>query len=197
MSDPKNLLPSDRALRRDELADRIASVVLEHGLESLALRGLAERLDTSGRMLLYYFGTKDALVVAALGRVSARLYEMLAQRPAAERLTPGAFLSAALAMTADPAMAPYMRVWTEVIARGARGEEPFRGIASETVAAWLAWVESRLVAGEAGRAGAILSIMEGFALVEAARPGATEEGRVWLKGVLFFFEKKNQKTFIY
>lgn len=175
------LPPADRDRRRAELAGRIATIVLAEGLEALALRGLAARLSTSGRMLLYYFGTKDALVIQTLRRVSDRLTDILAARPQQEKVSSGQFLAAALAVSADPVMAPYMRVWTEVIARGARGEAPYQGVAAETVGAWLAWIESRLVADPAdsgnGRAAAILSIVEGVSLLEAARPGTTGHAR--------------------
>ena len=141
----ESLQPADYDARRDELADRIAAIVLADGLAALTLRGLAEKLSTSGRMLLYYFQTKDELVVATLRRVSDCLNIVLLERPRHDRLTPGTFLERALATTSDPEIAPFFRVWTEVIARGARAEQPFQQIASEIVVSWLDWIENQLV----------------------------------------------------
>ena len=66
-------MPPNGTSRRAELVEAIAAIVLEHGLDALALRGLAARLSTSGRMLLYHFGTKDALVRAVLAGISERM----------------------------------------------------------------------------------------------------------------------------
>jgi AcrR family transcriptional regulator len=181
-------LTADYEARRDELTDRIAAIVLADGLESLTLRVLAEKLATSGRMLLYYFKTRDDLVVATLRRISARLNSVLAQRPRQTGLTPGAFLAGALATSSDPAIGPFVRVWTEVIARAARGEQPFQQVVSDIVISWLDWIESQLIEtadpADRTRATAILSIVEGSLLLEAARPGSTTTARAYLVQVL-------------
>lgn len=174
--------------RRDELTDRIATIVLADGLEALTLRGLAEKLSTSGRMLLYYFQTRDNLVVATLGRIWARLNGVLAERPRDRGLTPGAFLAGALATSSDPAMGPFVRVWTEVIARAARGEKPFQQVVSDIVTLWLDWIETQLVEtsdpADRTRAAAILSIVEGSLLLEAAHPGSTATAQKYLARML-------------
>lgn len=184
----ESLQPADYDARRDELADRIAAIVLADGLAALTLRGLAEKLSTSGRMLLYYFQTKDELVVATLRRVSDCLNIVLLERPRHDRLTPGTFLERALATTSDPEIAPFFRVWTEVIARGARAEQPFQQIASEIVVSWLDWIENQLVetADTSGhtRAAAILSIIEGSLLLESAHPGSATAAQRYLSQLL-------------
>src|SRR5690349_315476 len=50
--------------RRAELTDGALRYVLEQGLVGLSLRPLAAALGTSDRMLIYHFGSKDALVTA-------------------------------------------------------------------------------------------------------------------------------------
>lgn len=57
--------PPDPAKRRD-LLDRVRAYVVRNGLADLSLRPLARALDTSDRMLLYYFGTKERMVSEAL-----------------------------------------------------------------------------------------------------------------------------------
>ncbi|MEU4089799.1 TetR/AcrR family transcriptional regulator [Streptomyces aureus] len=57
--------PPDQDKRR-ELTDRIRAYLVRHGLAGLSLRPLARTLGTSDRMLLYYFGTKEAMVAEAL-----------------------------------------------------------------------------------------------------------------------------------
>jgi AcrR family transcriptional regulator len=195
MGTPRNLGRTQQAAqtpdydaRRAELTGKIAAIVLANGLEALTLRGLADTLSTSGRMLLYYFKTRDALVTAVLRHISARLDGALAQRPRHEKLTPGAFLAGALATSSDPALAPFVSVWTQVIARGARGETPFQHVVPEIVAAWLDWIENQLVdsgdPADRTRAAAILSIVEGSMLLEAARPGTIAGAKTYLVRVL-------------
>ncbi|MDF5754339.1 TetR/AcrR family transcriptional regulator [Spongiactinospora sp. TRM90649] len=59
--------------RRAELAERVLDYVLEHGLIGLSLRPLAAALNTSDRMLLYHFGSKERLVGDALALAQLRL----------------------------------------------------------------------------------------------------------------------------
>jgi AcrR family transcriptional regulator len=62
------------AARREELASAAADYVLAHGLSDLSLRPLAASLGTSARMLVYYFGSKEQLILDVLGEVRRRTY---------------------------------------------------------------------------------------------------------------------------
>ncbi|MEU6271972.1 TetR/AcrR family transcriptional regulator [Streptomyces populi] len=57
--------PPDQDKRR-VLTDRVRAYLVRNGLAGLSLRPLARALGTSDRMLLYYFGTKEAMVAEAL-----------------------------------------------------------------------------------------------------------------------------------
>ncbi|MER5619160.1 TetR/AcrR family transcriptional regulator [Streptomyces sp. NPDC002215] len=57
--------PPDPAKRRD-LLERVRQYVVHNGLADLSLRPLAKALNTSDRMLLYYFGTKEQMITEAL-----------------------------------------------------------------------------------------------------------------------------------
>ncbi|OQS13488.1 TetR family transcriptional regulator [Nocardia donostiensis] len=57
--------PLDHA-KRAELLDAVVGYIAEHGLTDLSLRPLAAELGTSSRMLIYYFNTKEELLVQAL-----------------------------------------------------------------------------------------------------------------------------------
>lgn len=59
--------------RRSEVLAAATQWVLDHGLGTLSLRPLARDLGTSDRMLVYYFGSKDALVNEVLTEANARL----------------------------------------------------------------------------------------------------------------------------
>ena len=187
-SSDKPNVGSERNERRAELADRIAEIVLQEGLGDLGLRGLAARMGTSDRMLLYYFETKTQLIIDVLDRVGVRLSSLLAQNSAGPRVSPGQFLAGVLSLARDPAVAPFMRLWTEVIARGARGERPYDQVAAEVVRSWLAWIDSRLTplasGSGLGRAAALLSVVEGTTLLELACPGSTTGVQAYLSAAL-------------
>lgn len=57
--------PLDHA-KRAELLDAVVGYIATHGLADLSLRPLASELGTSSRMLIYYFNTKEELLVQAL-----------------------------------------------------------------------------------------------------------------------------------
>jgi AcrR family transcriptional regulator len=68
--------PVDTNRRTTTLA-KAAEYVLEHGLADLSLRPLAKALDTSPRMLLYDFGSKERLVHEILAEIRRRERSML------------------------------------------------------------------------------------------------------------------------
>jgi len=58
--------------RRQATLAKAASYVLEHGLAGLSLRPLAKALDTSPRMLLYDFESKERLIEEILAEIRRR-----------------------------------------------------------------------------------------------------------------------------
>jgi AcrR family transcriptional regulator len=57
--------PLDHA-KRAELLAAVVRYIADHGLADLSLRPLAAELGTSSRMLIYYFTSKEKLLVQAL-----------------------------------------------------------------------------------------------------------------------------------
>ena len=51
--------------RRVKLLDEVADYILSNGLADLSLRPLATAINTSPRMLLYFFGSKERLIAEA------------------------------------------------------------------------------------------------------------------------------------
>ncbi|MEU6058852.1 TetR/AcrR family transcriptional regulator [Streptomyces sp. NPDC047097] len=71
------------------MLEEAMTVIAEQGLAPLTMSALADRLGTSGGHILYYFGSKDRLLLEALRWSEAALTEerraLLARRTAAER----------------------------------------------------------------------------------------------------------------
>jgi len=60
---------------RTKLLDDIVEYILKRGVGNLTLRPLATALDTSPRMLLYFFGSKEQLIAEALTQARTRHQE--------------------------------------------------------------------------------------------------------------------------
>lgn len=65
--------------RRAELLSAFVDYVLENGLADISLRPAAAALGTSPQILLYYFGSKEALISEAVAAARGRAFEMLAR----------------------------------------------------------------------------------------------------------------------
>jgi AcrR family transcriptional regulator len=61
-----------RSSERDRLLDLAVRHVLSAGVTGLTLRGMAKATGSNNRMLLYYFGSKERLVVEALRMARSR-----------------------------------------------------------------------------------------------------------------------------
>ncbi|NMM46328.1 TetR/AcrR family transcriptional regulator [Rhodospirillaceae bacterium KN72] len=63
---------SDRNERRDEILRAVVDWMIANPKADFSLRDVASDIGTSARMLIYHFGTKDALLLAAVEAVGAR-----------------------------------------------------------------------------------------------------------------------------
>lgn len=162
---------STRDDRRQAAVERMAQHLLAHGLPGASLRPLAAAAGTSDRMLLYYFRDKDDLLAATLTHVAGMLTLGLeAAVPAGTRLSPRALLDTVWAATGSEAMRPFMRLWLELAAATARGEQPHQAISVAIMAGFSDWVESRLDLPAAERADAaalVLGVAEGAMFLDA------------------------------
>src|SRR5215831_20275921 len=64
---------------RTKLLERIVDYILKRGLTDLTLRPLAATLDSSPRMLLYFFGSKERLITEALAQSRMRQQQEFAR----------------------------------------------------------------------------------------------------------------------
>jgi AcrR family transcriptional regulator len=165
-----------REARREEVLDLVADHLLREGLAGASLRPLAAAAGTSDRMLLYYFADKDELLAGALGRVAERLARLLDADLAAGRGAPVLAYPDLLAQVwtavRGESLRPYMRLWLDLAARAARGDEPYLGIAGRITDGFLAWAEARLSVERqeerAPLAALLLATVDGAMLLDAA-----------------------------
>lgn len=166
------------AAKRAALTARIADVMLAEGLAGIALRDLAARLGTSDRMLLYYFGDKGALLIAAVGEMASRLDAVLTAHRVDGRHPPAKVMADTAAFLGLPELHAFRVVWADILARGGRGEAPFADIARAQIEGAIASLEARLDLDDPAErrrtAAAILACIEGVWLLGMVAPGSTQ-----------------------
>ncbi|MFF1797337.1 TetR/AcrR family transcriptional regulator [Kitasatospora sp. NPDC058263] len=109
--------PADTARRERTLA-RATDYVLAHGLTGLSLRPMAAALDTSPRMLLYDFGSKQELVAAVLAEARRRGAARLTGHVGPTTGTAQERLRGIWAWISAEERAPFVRLFFEVHADG-------------------------------------------------------------------------------
>lgn len=96
------------------------AAIAEHGLADLTMAGLARRLGTSGGHILYYFGSKDQVLVETLRwseeRLTPRRTELVTRSsPAADRVAEYIDLYLPTG-AADPRWILWVDVWSRTLA---------------------------------------------------------------------------------
>lgn len=161
------MTPTRGSGQREELLAGAVEHVLRHGVATLSLRPLAAALGTSDRMLLYYFGTREALLHAVLDAVGARLRGRLEDALPVRPLAPAALLERTWALLTEPAAEGHLRLSIEISGLAARGREPFRSAAAAVLSSWLEWTAARLDVPDDERpaaAAGLLALLDGLLL---------------------------------
>jgi AcrR family transcriptional regulator len=123
---------------RERLLAGAIQHVSQHGVGEISLRGLAAALGTSHRMLLYHFGSREALLIEVIRTVEeqqraalARILEEEADAPPAE------IMRRMWARVADPALWPNERLFFEVYAQALQGSPHALPLLDGIVDAWV------------------------------------------------------------
>lgn len=130
----------------EERRARLVADALDHlqgaGLSTFTLRSLAPHLGTSARMLVHYFGTRDALLDAVLTEHRRR---MIAGLDAVATTDPRATAQAAWASMTDPARTGHFTLMLQVLTASLEDGHPHHAIAQDAISAWVEHVEKLLV----------------------------------------------------
>jgi AcrR family transcriptional regulator len=129
--------PPDLA-RRQRLLDALVDEFAAGGIGDRSLREVAAAVDTSHRMLLHHFASRDELLLAIVDEVERRQMAILADLPT----DPADAFAAMWANLCRPELRPFERLFFECYSRGAQGEEPFARMVPGAVDAWLAHVDT-------------------------------------------------------
>lgn len=79
MSDPREHPRRQPSAARERLLAAAIEHLSEHGVGDQSLRQLASALDSSHRMLIYHFGSREALLAEVVSAIEARQAALLAE----------------------------------------------------------------------------------------------------------------------
>ncbi len=123
------------ATGRERLLEATVEHLARHGIGETSLRGIAEAIGTSHRMLIYHFGSREGLLAEVTRAVEARRREVMTATYD-EGLGP---LEAAAAYWEDTVEETlrYGPLFFELAAHAAQGKQHAATLREELVAAWL------------------------------------------------------------
>lgn len=146
--------------RRAALLERATDYVLDNGLIGLSLRPLAAALGTSDRMLVYHFGSKDALVLAVIESITERSNVVVRSLPPATTVRAGVVRLWEAHTHGE--LDRCQKVYVQAAASGLLGDEPFRSGVRRANAGWFDALATYLVACGArdDRVGRIVDLVD-------------------------------------
>jgi AcrR family transcriptional regulator len=124
--------------RRRQLLDALVEEFAAGGIGDRSLREVAAAVDTSHRMLLHHFASRDELLLAIVDEVERRQMAILSDLPT----DPADGFAAMWANLCRPELRSFERLFFECYSRGVQGEEPFARMVPGAVDAWLAEVDT-------------------------------------------------------
>ena len=133
--------------RREELLDAVTTYVLAEGLIGLTLRPVAAALGTSDRMLIYHFGSRDALVSAVVDRTTQRGITAIDALPSAPSVRSA--VNRLWAAYQHEPLHGVLDVYVQAAATGLLGQEPYLSDARASNERWAAALRDYLVRGGA------------------------------------------------
>jgi len=135
---------ADPAIRA-KLLEEVVDYILKRGLTDLTLRPLAAALDTSPRMLLYFFGSKERLIAEALSQARTREQEEWT-RLLSTRGKRRDRLALAWEVWSSEENKWFLWFFFEVYALAMRNRKRFPGFLERMVKDWLSFFEQAVAA---------------------------------------------------
>ncbi|MFE7567884.1 TetR/AcrR family transcriptional regulator [Streptomyces sp. NPDC057539] len=107
--------------RRSQLVNAAVDYVAAHGFADLSLRGLGAAIGVSHRMLIHYFGSKEALLVEIVRTSERRQRDLLSQFRLETGLSPSDAARRLWRRLTDPRLAGQERLFFEICGHALRG----------------------------------------------------------------------------
>jgi AcrR family transcriptional regulator len=148
--------------RRADLLDAVVDYVCKHGVAGLSLRPLAKAVDSSPRVLLYYFNSKEDLVTEVLQQGGARQRQLF-ERLRTEHLDSAQACREIWNIMSAPASEPVFRLFFEVYGLALQDRKRYARFLKNVVEPWLEFIGAPLL-----RSGSSIEDARAFATVVLA-----------------------------
>jgi AcrR family transcriptional regulator len=162
----------------DEICAAALDVATTDGLGAVTFGRVARRLGISDRMVVYYFPTKDDLVLAVLTALGARLQGTLEAAIGAPAPDHVALVRAALPHLGGTEIDRIFALFFEANGLAATGVAPYDRVVPQLVEAWISWTANHLSGPARHRraeAEAAIALIDGLLLLRAlAGTGAAD-----------------------
>lgn len=124
---------------RQRYLEAVVEVMVAEGRVDQTLQALAAAADTSDRMLIYYFETRDALIAEAVRLLRERRRQVANTVMTRISLAPTAIegIRDALLWLTEPDQIAVTRLLRTTTARALRGEELFEEFVDSTIGDWI------------------------------------------------------------
>ncbi|RKT70342.1 TetR family transcriptional regulator [Saccharothrix variisporea] len=119
---------------KSKLLARVVDHLAHHGLGDLSLRQIAAAVNTSHRMLIYHFGSKEGLLVEIVRAVEANQRALLSTLQASDQAELARRFWRALT---DPALRAHERLFFELYGQAVQGRRGTTALLEGIVESWL------------------------------------------------------------
>ena len=152
--------------RRQEILENCLEYLLEHGVAHLSLRPLAAAVGTSARLLVYHFGSKEALLIATMDELRARVQTSFAVAAGKAATRGTSALDAFWMWATERQPLRYLKLLFEVQVLALHKPDVYGRYLEQTSSSWLAIIESALPASKRSPARATLcaAVVDGLLL---------------------------------
>ena len=144
------------SVRREELLEASALYLLENGVAELSLRPLAAAIGSKARLLVYHFGSKDQLLIEAMGLIRSRARQALETMMAAQAggADTGELVRTLWKWSTSTRNRPYLRLFFEMHGLALQYPRQYASYLQGSVDSWIELLTSAL-APKFGRAQAV------------------------------------------
>jgi AcrR family transcriptional regulator len=126
---------------KGKIRQQLLQSIMEHleaeGLGAASLRQIAAAVGTSHRMLVYHFGSKEALLVEVVRALEDQQKQFLATLVADASLAPIEQMHRMWQQLIDPSVWPHARLFFEVYGQALRGRRGSEAFLKDVVRSWI------------------------------------------------------------
>jgi AcrR family transcriptional regulator len=153
---------------KEAILEGAIAAAFDEGLSQLTFGRLAKRLGTSDRVVVYYFPSKDELIIEILLALGSELQAALATTLSTPPADHVALVHAVWPVVTRPEADPVFALFFEAAGLAAAGREPYRTIVPQLVEGWIGWAADLLSGTAAKRrrvAAAAIATIDGLLIL--------------------------------